>query len=66
MQFLITILLALSATVPVSAKHHPNPKKPCDHCENEGQTLCGNKSDGSSVGVICTNHCWVVNPDQHC
>ncbi|EAT84479.1 hypothetical protein SNOG_08203 [Parastagonospora nodorum SN15] len=28
MQFLITILLALSATVLVSAKHHPNPKKP--------------------------------------
>lgn len=60
MQFLVTILLALSATALVSAKHDPPPRKPCDHCETNGQTMCGHKSDGSFVGIICNNHCWVI------
>lgn len=64
MQFLTTILLALSATALVSAAVIDSAvidsAAKCDHCKTNGQTLCGHKADGSPVGLICIKNCWVI------
>lgn len=59
MQFLTTILLALSATALVSDAVIDSAAK-CDRCKTNGQTLCGHKGDRSIVGIVCVKNCWVV------
>jgi hypothetical protein len=59
----ITIFLMLSTALVASAKHK-KPKPPCDHCDHEGQVLCGTKAAEQAgtrkVGIVCTAGCWTL------